>query len=83
MTDPKPIKPPKPQATEPMTGPTAVTPSVATTSTTATDEHHGRGGMYTVVNGQRVLVERTQADHETSAADTTQSATPVNPATTE
>ena len=30
---------------------------------TPQDEHHGRGGMYTVVNGQRALIHRTQAEH--------------------
>lgn len=49
----------------------------------APDEHHGRGGMYTVTNGQRVLTHRTQAEHEAGAADATQPATPVNPDTTE
>lgn len=81
MTDPKPIKSPKPQAPESRPGPASPTPAAVTSP--AHDEHHGRGGMYTVVNGQRVLLGRTQAAHEAEAADTTQPATPVNPATTE
>lgn len=72
MTTPKPTKP---QATElaSVTAAAAVAPDA--------DANHGRGGMYTMVNGQRVLVERTQTDHEVSAAVSTQSATTVNPDT--
>ena len=63
MTEVKPLKATK-----------SSTPHVAPTSTptAAADEHHGRGGMYTVVNGQRVLVERTLADSQTPTAGTTQ-----------
>lgn len=63
MTEVKPPRAPKPSA-----------PGMAPTPTpaAATDERHGRGGMYTVVNGQRVLVERTLADSQPLAADTTQ-----------
>lgn len=68
MTDPKPTKAPKTQPAQP-----APTP----------DEHQGRGGMYTVQNGKRVLLGRTLAEHEAEAAGTTQPAAPVNPATTE
>lgn len=70
-------KAPKPQSAElePVTAAAAVAPEP--------DANHGRGGMYTVVNGQRVLVGRTQAEHEAEAADATQPATLVKPATTE
>lgn len=80
MTDPKSTKAPKP-ANEPVVSALSTTP--ATESSTPPDANHGRGGMYTVVNGQRVLVGRTQAEHEAEAADATQPATLVKPATTE
>lgn len=58
----------------------AQTKAQATTTTqvdvviapTAPDANHGRGGMYTVVDGQRVLVERTLAEHEKFAANAAQ-----------
>lgn len=63
MTEVKPPKAPKPSVPD-----MAPTPTPAA----AADEHHGRGGMYTLVNGQRVLVERTLADNQTPTAGTTQ-----------
>lgn len=38
----------------------------STPDATARDEHHGRGGMYVVVNGKRELTGRTE--HEASAS---------------
>lgn len=32
------------------------------------DKHHGTGGLYSVVNGQRVLVDRSQAAADVKAA---------------
>lgn len=65
----------QPAELEPVTAAAAAAPEP--------DANHGRGGMYTVTNGQRVLTHRTQAEHEAGAADATQPATPVNPDTTE
>lgn len=39
----------------------ASVPAVATAATAWADEHQGAGGAYEMVNGQRVLVSRTQA----------------------
>lgn len=35
---------------------------------TVRDEHHGKGGMYTRINGVRTLVERTQQPGQTTPA---------------
>lgn len=41
----------------------------------AQDEHHGQGGMYTVINSRRVLVGRTA----TATQDNTAAASPDTP----
>lgn len=56
-------------------------PAAPAVTTAAPDTHHGHGGMYTVVNGQRVLVQRTGlAAVDTPADTTTATAAPSTPA---
>lgn len=62
-------KAPKPQPAElePVTAAAAVAPEP--------DANHGRGGMYTVVNGQRVLVECSRHESDADASNATTAAT--------
>jgi hypothetical protein len=47
--------------TSTVTEPAATAATAATAPAALTDEHQGAGGAYEMVNGQRVLVGRTQA----------------------
>ena len=51
------------QATAPATAP-AATPAAPNTTP---DEHHGKGGMFSIVNGQRVMQSRSLTAEEAEA----------------
>lgn len=74
MSDAKTPRPAK--ATAP-TVPAA--PAAPAVTNTEPDTHHGRGGMYTVVNGQRVLMHRTGQATADMPTDTN-AAVPSTPA---
>lgn len=44
------------------TAPVVLPAPTATSVARPPDEHHGQGGLYTMKNGRRVLVERTQSE---------------------
>ena len=44
------------------------TTSPATTAAPQPDKHLGTGGLYSIVNGERVLLSRTKAADDASAA---------------
>ncbi len=44
-------------------GQTAVVPAAQTSQTQEPDKYHGQGGLYTVVNGKRQLVNATKPTH--------------------
>ena len=46
----------------------AATASPATAAAPLPDEHHGTGGLYSIVNGERVLVSCTKPAADTTGA---------------